>query len=187
MKKLVASVVSLLMMPALVSAQNSDPQSRGQGYFFLAPIVSNPRYVLTYQPVSGYPIESTERGGVNAGFGGEGFVYKGLGIGAEAAYAGPHWSFGGNDAIGIVSIDASYHFFSKKKTRGIEIFEAGGYSLYYGYRTSTQNGFNLGGGVNWWVSKRAALRLEVVDQDHIQYFHSQFSRFIAFRVGMTFR
>jgi len=29
--------------------------------------------------------------------------------------------------------------------------------------------------------------LEVRDQDHINYFHSQFTRFVAFRIGMTFR
>ena len=187
----------LLTVPALLSAQSANHSSRKQPYFFIASIVSNTKYVgnpayygVVAQP-PGQPLPAdfyvTKVGGVNTGFGGETFVSKGLGLGVEAGYAGPDWSFSGGGAVGAVSIDASYHFFGKKNHRRIEPFAVGGYSLYYGDRTATQSGFNIGGGLNFWVAKHAALRLEVRDQDHINYFHSQFTRFVAFRFGMTLR
>jgi len=196
MKRLIATAALLLLAPSLVSAQNPDHPYRAQGYFFVGPIVSNTRYVVNpdyYGTVftSGEPLPPDlffhERGGANIGFGGEVFVYKGLGVGAEAGYAGPDWSFDGNGAVGVGSIDASYHFFRKKNHRKVEPFATGGYSLYFGDRTAFQHGYNLGGGVNLWVAKHAALRLEVRDQGHINYFHSAFTHFVAFRVGMTFR
>jgi hypothetical protein len=196
MKRLITTATLLAIMPALASAQNADNPSRGQAYFFLAPIVTNTRYVVNpayygvvFTPGEPLPadLNFTEVGGVNAGFGGEVFAHKGLGLGAEAGYAGPDWSFSGGGAVGVVSIDASYHFFSKKNRRRAEPFATGGYSLYFGDRRAFQNGFNLGGGVNIWVAKHAALRLEVRNQGHINYFHSSFTHFVAFRIGMTFR
>ena len=130
---------------------------------------------------------SQERGGANIGFGAERFVYKGLGVGAESGYAGPDWSFSGSGAVGVGSIDASYHFFRRKHHGKLDPFAVGGYSLYFGERLSFQNGYNLGGGVNIWFAKHAALRFEVRDQSHIDHFHSSFANFAAFRAGMTFR
>jgi hypothetical protein len=196
MRKLKATTVLLLMAPALALAQNADNPYRTQGYIFIAPIVSNTQYTFNWAyfgvvlpPGTPPPADLFfhARGGVNTGFGGEVFVYKGLGAGVEAGYAASNWSFNGNNGLGVVSMDASYHFFSKKNHRRIEPFAVGGYSLYFGYRTDTQNGFNIGGGVNLWVAKHAALRLEIRDQEHIHYFHRTFTRFAAFRVGMTFR
>jgi len=190
MKTLIATA-ALLLVPSWVSAQNADRPSRGQAYLFIAPIVSNTRYayrvVFTPGPPPMYSyLNFTEVGGVNTGLGGE-FLYQGLGLGFEAGYGGPDWSFSGGGAVGVLSIDASYHFLSKKKRRRTEPFVGGGYSLYYGDRTDTQNGFNIGGGVNLWLAKHAALRLEVRNQDYIKQFHSQFTRFVAFRIGVTFR
>jgi hypothetical protein len=138
-------------------------------------------------------INLTKVGGNNTGFGGEVLIGKGidkaLGVGVELGYAGPGWSFDGNGAVGVGSIDASYHFLGKKNRRKVEPFATGGYSLYYGQRTTTQSGYNLGGGVNLWVIKHAALRLEVRYQGGINYFDgfSPFTHYVAFRVGMTFR
>jgi opacity protein-like surface antigen len=197
MKTFIAQAALFLMVAASVSAQSADHPSQGQGYFFIAPIVSNTRYDVlnpAYYGVVfpfGQPLPAdlyiNEVGGVNTGFGGEIISKGGLGLGAEAGYAGPDWSFGGGGAVGVGSIDASYHFLSQKNGKRIEPFFAGGYSLYYGDRTATQNGFNIGGGLNFWVAKHAALRLEVRDHDHINHFHSQFTRFVAFRFGVTFR
>lgn len=195
MKKLIATVALLPMVPAWMWALDADNPSRGQGYFFIAPIVSNTRYVfnpayygVVFPPGKPLPADAFfhERGGANVGFGGEAFVSKGVGLGGEVGYAGPDWSFSGGGAVGMVSTNVSYHFFSKNHRR-IEPFVVGGYSLYYGDRTATQNGFNIGGGVNLWVGKHAGLRLDVRDQDHINYFHSQFTDFVAFRVGLTLR
>jgi hypothetical protein len=196
MKRLIGAAALFLMVPAWVSAQIADNSYRVQAYFFLAPIVSNTRYVenpIYYGvvPTPGKPLPADfllhQRGGVNTGFGGEVFVRKGLGLGGELGYAGPDWSFSGVQAVGVASIDASYHFLGKKNRKRVGPFVTGGYSLYFGDRTAFQNGFNLGGGVNIWMAKHAALRLEVRNQDHIQYFHSDFTHYVAFRVGVTFR
>jgi len=199
MKRLIATATLLAIMPALASAQNADQPSHGraQAYVFIAPIVSNTRYVVNpayygvvFHPGDPLPADfysSRERGGVNAGFGGEVFVHKGLGVGVEFGYAGPDWGFGTGDAVGVGSANASYHFFGKKHRRRIEPFVTGGFSLYFGDRTAFESGFNLGGGINIWMARHVAMRLEVRDQDHIKYFHSQFTRFVAFRVGVTFR
>jgi hypothetical protein len=196
MKSLIALVVFLLMMPQFVLAQDAQRQTKGEAYVFIAPIVSNTQYIFNpaYAGVI-FPIDTPapsnlflqKRGGVNTGFGGEVFVYKGLGVGAEAGYLAPDWSFSGNNGVGVVSLDGSYHFLGEKNRRKIEPFLVGGYSLYYGDRTSTESGFNFGGGINWWFCRHAGLRLELREQDHIHYFHSQFTRIVAFRVGLSFR
>jgi opacity protein-like surface antigen len=174
-------LIAPALPPALVWAGNADDSPQGQFYFFTAPIVSNTQYY------SNPPY--TKVGGNNTGFGGEVLFHKGVGVGIELGYAGD-WSFSGNgSAVGVGSLDASYHFIGNKSRRRVEPFATGGYSLYYGERTTTQSGFNLGGGVNLWVIKHAALRLEVRYQGGINGFHgySQFNHFVALRVGMTFR
>jgi hypothetical protein len=197
MKTIITLAAVLILAPAWAMAQAAEDQYGAQGYFFIGPIVSNTRYVLNpaysgtvfplgEQPPADYNLH--EYGGVNAGFGGEALVYKGLGVGAEASYAGADWSFGGGEAVGIGSVDASYHFFGKRNRRRLEPFVTGGYSLYFGDRTRFEHGYNMGGGVNFWVLKHAALRFEVRDQGHVNYGGSSaFTNFAAFRFGMTFR
>jgi len=195
-KKLIAIIAWFFVMPASASAQDADKPTQVQAYVFIAPIVSNTRYVVNpaYYGVvfhHGDPLpadfySSRERGGVNAGFGGEIFVHKGLGVGVEFGYAAPEWRFS-RIGVGIGSANASYHFFGKNNRRRIEPYVTGGYSLYFGDRTAFESGFNLGGGINIWMARHVGLRLEVRDQDHINYFHSSFTRFVAFRVGVTFR
>jgi len=73
------------------------------------------------------------------------------------------------------------------RRRRLEPCTVGGYTLYFGDRTDFHSAYNFGGGVNLWLVKHAALRLEVRDQGNIHYFHSEFTDFVAFRVGMTFR
>ena len=204
MRKLIATVALLLTVPPLVRAGNGDGNSvQGQFYFFTAPIVSNTRYNVNpacygvvFTPGEPLPAncQLTAVGGNNTGFGGEVLINKGidkgLGVGVELGYAGSDWSFNGEgSAVGVGSIDASYHFFGKKSRRKVEPFATGGYSLYYGERTTTQSGYNLGGGVNLWVFRHAALRLEVRYQGGINYFDgfSPFTHYVAFRFGMTFR
>jgi hypothetical protein len=190
MKKLIAAAALLLVAPALVWAESPDDPLQGQFYFFTAPIVSNTQYYfnpayigVVFPPGQPVPANyySTKVGGNNTGFGGEVLVRKGVGVGIELGYAGPDWSFDGNGAVGVGSLDASYHLFGNKSRRRVEPFATGVYSLYFGQRTTTRSGFNLGGGVNLWLIKHAALRLEVRYQGGINYFHSQFTHYVAFR------
>ena len=147
MKRLIATVALLLMVSASALAQNADNLSHGQGYVFIGPAVG-PSILWKETAV-----------GVNAGFGGEVFVYRGLGVGTECGYASPKISFNGDEAVGSTSFNASYHSydFRKKDRRGVEPFVTGGYSLYWGDRRATQNGFNLGGGANIWLAKHLSL------------------------------
>jgi hypothetical protein len=198
MKRLIAAVVLLLMAPALSRAADEGNSLHAQFYFFTAPIVSNTQY--TFNPACigmvfppGQPLPAncnlTRVGGNNTGFGGEVLGDKGVGVGLEFGYAGPDWSFDGGGAVGVGSLDATYHFFGNRNRRKVEPFATGGYSLYYGQRDTLQSGYNVGGGVNIWFIKHAALRLEVRYQGGIDRFqgYSQFNHYVAFRVGMTFR
>ena len=197
MKTPILAMILLLMPPALALAGNGDDFLQPQFYFFTAPIVSNARYHFDYSPNPACygPVSpplsecyTTSRGGNNTGFGGELLGRKGLGVGIELGYGGPAWKFDGDGAVGVGSVNGSYHFFGGRSRRRVDPFVSGGYSLYFGQRTTFQSGFNVGGGVNLWFVKHAALRLEVRDQDGINRFGgSQFTRFAAFRFGMTFR
>jgi len=195
MKTLMLGGALLLMAPALVWAGNDPIQ--GQFYFFTAPIVSNTQYYFNPQasPACYAVLKPPENcyltavGGTNTGFGGEVLVRKGVGVGIELGYAGPDWSFSGNGAVGVGSANGSYHFFGKKSRRRIDPFATGGYSLYFGQRTTFKSGFDFGGGVNFWLIKHVALRSEIRYQGGIGNFDgfSPFTHYVAFRFGMTFR
>ena len=188
MKTIIAAFALLFTVPFLASAQNPDTPVQGQFYFFTAPIVSNTQYVTVFRPPAQFTT-TTKVGGNNTGFGGEVLMRNGIGVGVEFGYAGPDWSFDGGGAVGVGSVDATYHFFGNESRRRVEPFLSGGYSLYYGQRTTFQSGFNVGGGISLWVVKHAAVRLEIRDQGGINHFDgfSPFTNFVAFRVGMTFR
>jgi hypothetical protein len=175
--------LALLMGPTVALAQSTNHPPRAQGYGFFGPLISN----LQFVPPPGLPLppglKLPKRGGATAGFGGEMFVRKGLGVGLDFAWAGPHWTFD-KDGLGVGSLDLSYHFFRRGR---VEPFVVAGYSLYFGDRRATQNGYNAGGGLNLWVARHVALRFEARDQGNVNHFHSPFTNFVALRFGVTFR
>ena len=179
MRKLVVSTLALLLVvPALVRAADADNSVQGQFYSFVAPVWGTAQYGNTGAGVGGY----------NLGVGGEVLMRKGVGVGIEFGYTST-WSNGQGSALGVGSLDATYHFLGNKTRKSIDPFVTGGYSLYYGERTVTQSGFNLGCGVNLWLSKHAAPRLEILYQGGINGFQgfSPFTGYEAFRFGVTFR
>lgn len=119
--------------------------------------------------------------GSNASFqvgaGGEGLVYKGLGLGAEVGYIGPFSSPGGG--FGVLSPDVSYHF--KTSNPKLRPFVTGGYSLAF-RGGGTSSGGNFGGGVQYWMKDHLGLRFEF--RDHV--FSSDSPHFYQFRVGLSF-
>jgi len=196
-KQLFFSTIVWLLSPTLALAGNGDGPVQPQFYFFTAPIVSNTQYYFNWAhlsacgsalpPPASY-CNTTARGGNDTGFGGELLGRRGFGMGIELGYAGPDWSFSGNGAVGVGSVNGSYHLFGRQSRRKVDPFVSGGYSVYFGDRTRLPSGFNVGGGLNLWFIKHAALRLEIRGQDGIsQGGSSQFTRFAAFRFGMTFR
>lgn len=191
MKKLIATAALLFVVPMFASAQNADHQPQGLGYVFFG--------------------AGSHKMGLTTGFGGEGYVSKGLGGGVEVGTAGLGRSTNGNSNwIGVGSADLSYHLFSKKIQGSAAPFVAGGYTIFFGQdvflqypgppssgpvpgRGNFTNGFNVGGGIDIFASKHAGVRFNVRYNAHggrilWASFPSlaQFS-FVAFRIGMTFR
>jgi hypothetical protein len=179
MKKLITAAALLLMVPTLALAQNTDHQSRGLGYLFVG--------------------SATNQMSMTAGFGGEGYVYKGLGIGVDLETAGWNKSNNGNpNWIGLGSADLSYHLFAKKAKGYAAPFVTGGYSLFFGQDTdsgtgSIAHGLNVGGGIDLFASKHLGVRFDVRyygHGDHILWASfpnvAQLS-LVSFRIGLTFR
>ena len=124
-------------------------------------------------------------GGVSAttfhfGGGADILLAKGIGVGAEIGALGPKDGFG-DGVFGVFSPDASYHF-AYDRRRKWDPFVAGGYSLFF--RNGTLNAFNVGGGINYWLTRRMAFRGEF--RDHI-YPVGGAIHFWGFRFGMSFR
>lgn len=158
MLKLIGKLFFLVAIPVLVSAQ-----SKGQGYFFVAPGgISG----------SGRTVSSLHFGG-----GGEGLLYKGLGVGGEIGYLGLARSLG--DGFGVFSANGSYHF-RTRSDRKLAPFVTAGYSL--AFRSGTANMFNFGGGVHYWFCEKVGLRLEF--RDHVW---SREAHFWGLRIGVAFR
>jgi hypothetical protein len=111
------------------------------------------------------------------GAGGEGLVYKGLGLGAEIGYIAPFRA--GGSGIGILSPDVSYHF--QRPNSKLVPFVTGGYSLAFRGGVSSSGG-NFGGGVQYWIKDHLGLRFEF--RDHV--FSSDSPHFYQFRVGLSF-
>lgn len=200
MRRFLSGMALLLSFPALVLAQKSEGSVHAEVYGFTGPIVSNTQYYtnpnadpacfIVHQQGEPFPSNCTTTavGGNNTGFGLELLLNKGWGVQTEIGYAGSDWSFSRDFAVGIGSIDATYHFFGAKNDRRLDPFAAGGYSLYFGDRTRFENGGNLGAGVNYWVLKHVAVRSEIRFQAGINNGgSSQFTHFVAFRFGIALR
>jgi len=167
MKKLIIAVVLLFIIPAATAAQNAAPPYRGQGYFLggFGTGLTGIRHPLVEQ----------------FAFGGEGFVYKGLGLGAEATYIGVGGPNGPPAWLG--SVNMSYHFRRHAPKGGFDPFIIGGPGI-IGPAHESEGGRGaisgiFGGGANWWFSKHTALRMDICNVNA--------SPNIFFRVGLTFR
>jgi hypothetical protein len=169
MLKAYLSVLSLLTtLPCSAFAQDIYA-TRGQGYLFFAPGVGN---------------IGSGSANVHIGGGGEAFIYKVLGMGAEIGpvipLSKPECGCVGRlySAVGLGTANVSYHHW-QSADRKLEPFVTAGYSLFF--RAGLSHGFNAGAGANLWFSRKAALRLEV--RDH----HSWRRDSLSFRIGATFR
>ena len=173
MKRLIMTAALLLLVPPLASAQSPDNQYRGQGYVFFGWGTGTPSYFV-------HPFIE------HVGGGGEGFLYKGLGFGAEAGYA--TWGGCCNSAW-IASGDFSYHFGRHARRGRVDPFVLAGVSFVGPTQVGGGRGSpagNYGGGANLWIAKHAALRLEFRDVVDATQFWS-YTHYISWRAGMTFR
>ncbi|MGO9273852.1 MAG: hypothetical protein ACLQOO_27030 [Terriglobia bacterium] len=179
MKKLMATAVLLFIVPAWASAQNTDDHYRGQGYVLFGlgtgtrPCFNAPGLDYCFHPLF-----------KAVGGGGEGFLYQGLGLGAELGYA--NWGGYDNQAW-IASGDLSYHL-RRRAARGIDPFVLAGASLIVPTHKGGGRGDvapNFGGGANLWLAKHAALRVEFRDIAAANFW--SYDQYLSFRVGLTFR
>jgi hypothetical protein len=154
-------LLGVLCLGMFTSAQAQQKDSRGHGYAFFAP--------------GGISDSSTVW--AHVGGGGEAVFGSGLGVGAEIGYVTPIKSWG--DGIGLFSLNGAYHF---KNSSKVVPFVTGGYSGFF--REGYANGFNFGGGVNYWMKERVGLRFEFRDQVPG---NTDLGHVYGFRVGVTFR
>ncbi|HEY8460513.1 MAG TPA: hypothetical protein VIM99_09050 [Blastocatellia bacterium] len=158
MRKSMIMILLAVVLPSAAAAQSKE--YRGKGYVFVAPTVF------------------TEVGGaLNFGGGGEGLVYKGLGVGGEVGYLSPIERL--SEGIGLFSINGSYNF---RRSERVSPFLTGGPALALG-RGANSALMNLGGGLHWWFKDRIGLRFEV--RDHFTP-ESGASHAISFRIGLAF-
>ncbi len=161
------STVSIWFLAACGSVawgQTEDGHS-GQGYAFFAPgAVSHD-------------------GGRSAqiGAGAEGLVFRGLGAGADIGYLYPQRDFG--RGFGLLSVNGSYHFGTRRPGSKVVPFVTAGYSL--AFRNGHANLANFGGGLHYWFTDRVGLRAEF--RDHVWGCSGCTTHFWGFRFGVAFR
>ena len=158
MKQFTAFLFALAVALPL-AAQEEAPRAQGYGYFGLAGTKGT-----TFGKL------------LNAGVGGEGFVYKGLAVGVDVGYLGYSENYIG-DGFGLASANGSHHFAKRSK---VVPFVTAGYSL--AFRQGTANMTNVGGGITFWFSRKVGFRTEVRD-----YFTANDPQIVVARVGLSFR
>jgi hypothetical protein len=163
MRRMIIMILLVVLLPLCVAAQNKD--RRGQGYVFVAP------------GVIGGEVPT-----LHVGVGGEGLVYKGLGLGGEIGYVGLVGDLG--EGFGVLSPNVSYHFKNATSSGKFVPFVTGGISLLF--RGSAAAGaVNFGGGMNWWFKDHVGLRLEV--RDHVVGTSDRAPHIFGVRIGLAFR
>lgn len=163
------SIAPLLIALSLSTLAQTPNRSRGQGYLFFAPglAIDNSRL--------------SSGASAHIGGGGEGFVYKGLGVGAETGAVGPLSDFS-NHYFGMGSVNLSYHFLPSATEPKLEPFVSLGYTLFF--RAGVTHGGHAGFGLNRWLNKNVALRFEV--RDNVEFAGNK-GHLIGFRIGVTLR
>lgn len=169
MKQLVTTAAWIMFLPFLAAAQDSD-HSKGHGYAYFAP-------GAMVQTGCG---ECDRLATAHVGGGGEGFLTRNLGVGADLGYLTPTRSWG--DGIGTFSPNFVVRFRAKDNDNRVEPFVTGGYTLFF--RSGTANGFNVGGGVNYWFKECVGLRLELRDNVWTEF---GTVHYVGFRIGVTSR
>jgi hypothetical protein len=165
MKTLISAAFLLIALSLSASAQTSN-RSRGQGYLFVAPGMADGNSRVS----SG--------GSLHIGGGGEAFVYKGLGVGAEIGAVRPISDF--NYVFGLGSVNLSYHFLPSDTESKLEPFVSFGYTIFF--RAGVTHGGHAGFGLNRWLNKNIALRFEI--RDNVEGGHGHL---LGFRIGVTLR
>lgn len=117
---------------------------------------------------------------LHAGGGGEARIADTFGIGADVGYLGPFESF--PDGFGMLSVNGSYYLPASDRLRRIRPFVTTGYTM--AFRDGTANLWNVGGGVDYWTSRRVGVRFEF--RDHL-WVDEGTTHFLGPRIGIVVR
>jgi len=156
----------LLALVSLASGQDSEKSYSGHGYGHFA---------------AGTCVRWGCGTLLSLGGGAEGFVYRGLAVGAELGYTWPSRHM--HDGIYMLSANPAYHFKGAGRSRRVVPFVTGGYTGFF--REGWANGFNYGGGVTWWAADHVGLRFEVRNHHAIPAVLDE--SLLMFRFGVSFR
>ena len=140
MKKYLLISLLIFFVPAFALGQDQNTTKQGYAFIGLG--------------------DSFGAAAIHFGGGGEFDLYKGFGLGLDFGYMAP--TRGLSAGVGIISPNARYAFRRSTDSRLIPYVTAG-YSLLF--RKSTANGFNFGGGADYWFSDKVGLKVEF--RDHI--------------------
>jgi hypothetical protein len=159
---------SILIFVMSVASQAQTPNQRHfQGYVFVGGGSITPGDVYTFW-----------RGPtVTAGAGAEYVKANGLGISGEVEGILRKTYYGERHASALPSINLSYHFRNGEAARKLVPFMTGGFTAF--------PGVNVGGGVQYWLSPRFALRTEI--RNHSLLGGDAILQAYEFRIGLAFR
>ena len=168
MKHLFFVFCVLLLVPliGLGQEQKGKQETAGQGYLFAAPSA----FVCS---------GCNSSGAIHFGGGGQFNLYKGLGAGADIGYLTSYRNF--ESGVGLFSLNGLYSFSTDRRAKVVP-FVTAGYSMLF--RSGHVNGFNFGGGLNYWFSDKIGLRAEFRDHIHPDYTDAHL---IQGRIGISFR
>jgi len=158
-----AFVVGLLFTSAAAFGQPTEQRYSGDGFVFFS---------------ADRPSQGSLSDLLGVGVGGEGFIYKGLGVQGDLGYEFPRGYVA--DGIGLASLNGTYHFVNRNAPRKLVPFVVAGYAI--AFRGGVAGLFDYGGGVNFWFHRHLGLRVEV------RAFQStDFDTLFGFRFGLSFR
>lgn len=155
----------LLAAACAIAARGQEPPNRysGDGYVFFS--ADRPRGASFTELLT-------------VGGGGEGLLYRGLGVNADIGYQFVRGYPG--EGVGLASLNGCYHFVDRSDPARLAPFVTAGYGI--AFRTGHLNLFNYGGGVNYWFHRHLGLRVEIRD------FRAQYGHYAtALRIGLAFR
>ncbi len=154
--------ITLLAVPACLAAEDTAKpfQYNGSGYAYFDAGVCQHGYRL-----------------IGGGGGAEGFIWRGLALGADAGYHG----FSDGLRFGLVSLDLGYHFVDRTKPKKIDPFvnfSVVGAAVHCGVCRAG----HFGGGLNYWFKDRVGLRTEV----RLNAIGGE-EAIVTFHIGFSFR
>ena len=159
-----ALAVAVLLIPALLRAQNAEAPFRykGYGYTYFSMGSCQHRYL-----------------NLGVGGGGEGFVWRGLTLGGDLGYF--DFPSDRSRGYGVTTLNVGYHFVDRNTPKKLDPYVSVGVLGLAAGPEYRMGAGSLGGGVNYWFRQRIGLytgaQIQVAGEEAM----------VQFRIGLTFR